>query len=310
MNVAGRIVLYFAGIFIAVARETPTVVTLGPKHAGLGSCAFDSNFNVYCTETHGHCIWKTSISTGEEIEFAGTCNKPGYADGPGTDALFTSPMGICVTPENYVIVSDSGNACIRRISPEGVVETFAGACGDPGQKDGPVDEARFNQGLKEVACLPNCSVVVDDGTAHKLRLINVPGGCHANAAPRSHRWVLWAVGGWVLSGSLVSVALWAAYSVWLTRSKLRDGLNAVVERQPIMAEERRVHFMGPDYHEGSISPRTPQPSPCSYREASEHGASDVASCLQALEQLQAANQHGQREDELIHFSSDDDDEYP
>jgi hypothetical protein len=42
-----------------------------------------------------------------------------------------------------IYVADTGNNAIRRITPEGMVSTFAGD-GTPGYRDGRGREARFN----------------------------------------------------------------------------------------------------------------------------------------------------------------------
>ena len=45
--------------------------------------------------------------------------------------------------QGNLYVADSANHCIRRISPDGVVSTFAGS-GEKGTVDGPAHQARFN----------------------------------------------------------------------------------------------------------------------------------------------------------------------
>ena len=53
----------------------------------------------------------------------------GYQDGTGTNAQFFNPDGIVVDPTGVVFVSDTYNSCIRKITPEGVVTTFAAGSG-------------------------------------------------------------------------------------------------------------------------------------------------------------------------------------
>src|SRR6185436_16898381 len=54
-------------------------------------------------------------------------------DGTGTAAAFYSPIGVVVDPNGYVYVADYGEpndgsqSTIRKISPSGVVVTFAGS---------------------------------------------------------------------------------------------------------------------------------------------------------------------------------------
>lgn len=67
-----------------------------------------------------------------------------YQDGPAEQARFHWPEGMAWDAEGGVIVADSGNHAIRRISPDGVVTTVAGGNGQ-GDLDGPGREAQFDR---------------------------------------------------------------------------------------------------------------------------------------------------------------------
>lgn len=67
----------------------------------------------------------------------------GYADGKGSSARFNSPQGVAVDAEGNVYVADTGNHCIRRIAPDGMVSTFAGDPAHEGSADGRGAAARF-----------------------------------------------------------------------------------------------------------------------------------------------------------------------
>ena len=73
--------------------------------------------------------------------FAGDQN-PGDSDGPGHAARFDRPTGLALDSHGNILVADTGNHRIRRISPLGETVTVAG--GEAGYADGPVDQARFN----------------------------------------------------------------------------------------------------------------------------------------------------------------------
>ncbi|MCH7725176.1 MAG: hypothetical protein IH991_01655 [Planctomycetes bacterium] len=69
--------------------------------------------------------------------------RPALTDGAGTKAAFHQPFGICLDAKGTLYVADSANHCIRKISPAGVVTTFAGN-GKKGTVDGLPGKVRFN----------------------------------------------------------------------------------------------------------------------------------------------------------------------
>ncbi len=68
----------------------------------------------------------------------------GSADGTGVAAQFSNLFGIATDGSGNVYVTDENNHTIRKITPAGVVSTFAGAAGQPGGTDGSLSVARFN----------------------------------------------------------------------------------------------------------------------------------------------------------------------
>jgi len=66
-------------------------------------------------------------------------------DGLAADARFQSPGGVVEDKSRNVYVADTLNHTIRRITPAGVVSTFAGSAGSAGASDGKGPDARFNE---------------------------------------------------------------------------------------------------------------------------------------------------------------------
>ena len=67
----------------------------------------------------------------------------GTTDGIRGAARFNKPWGVARTSAGLVYVTDQFNHTIRKVSPGGVVTTFAGLAGVPGSTDGTGGEARF-----------------------------------------------------------------------------------------------------------------------------------------------------------------------
>ena len=70
----------------------------------------------------------------------------GVSDGlPATDASLNDPVSVAVASDGTIFVSDNGNHRIRRVNPDGVINTFAGTGSSGFSGDGgPATSARFN----------------------------------------------------------------------------------------------------------------------------------------------------------------------
>ena len=66
----------------------------------------------------------------------------GNADGQGSSAQFNKPMGIAVDATGNLFIADTQNHRIRKISPTGLVSTFAGS--SLGFANGTDEVAKFN----------------------------------------------------------------------------------------------------------------------------------------------------------------------
>jgi len=101
----------------------------------------DGQGNVYVADAGNHCIRKITAA-GVVSTFAGT-NTAGFVNGTSSAARFNYPMDVAIDREGNLYVADSDNNCVRKITPAGVVSTFAGT-GVAGFADGPGNVAQFN----------------------------------------------------------------------------------------------------------------------------------------------------------------------
>ncbi|RZJ26989.1 MAG: hypothetical protein EOO48_12555, partial [Flavobacterium sp.] len=131
-----RIVTTFAGAGIPGSADgqgalasfnLPTVVTIG-------------NGILYVVDRSNNKIRKIT-EDGNVSTFAGT-GAFGSADGAGNAATFFYPDGAVADSQGNLFVSDQSNHKIRKITPDGIVTTFAGS-GSIGPVDGQGAEASF-----------------------------------------------------------------------------------------------------------------------------------------------------------------------
>lgn len=106
------------------------------------SLIVDASGNVFVADSRNARIRKITPD-GVVTTFAGS-GVPGYADGTGTTAQFSSrDMFITIDAKDNLYMTDTGNSCVRKITPAGVVTTVAGKPGI-GSTDGPVATAGFS----------------------------------------------------------------------------------------------------------------------------------------------------------------------
>jgi streptogramin lyase len=103
--------------------------------------AVDGAGNVYVAD-NGNDLIRKITPDGVVSTLAGN-GQAGSANGTGIAASFNSPFGVAVDGTGNVYVADAGNNLIRKISPTGAVNTFAGS-GAKGAKDGTGLAATFN----------------------------------------------------------------------------------------------------------------------------------------------------------------------
>lgn len=106
--------------------------------------ALDKLGNVYVCD-RGNFIIRQISTNGSVSTFAGSSGIAGAADGVGVNAQFRDPSGIAIDSAGNIYIADTGNATIRKITPDGQVSTYAGMAGTLGSVDGPRASARFTR---------------------------------------------------------------------------------------------------------------------------------------------------------------------
>ncbi len=101
---------------------------------------------LYVSEHHRIRRIPLHIMTGRTTTEVGTLAAigiRGYADGPATLAQFNEPQALGVTQTGDILVADTKNFRIRRVSPDGMVTTVAG----DGIPADPADKAQFRDAI-------------------------------------------------------------------------------------------------------------------------------------------------------------------
>jgi sugar lactone lactonase YvrE len=127
--------------------------------------AADASGNVYVADSN-HTIRKITAA-GVVSTLAGFAGLPGSRDGTGTTAQFFLPKGLGADSTGNLYVADSGNYTVRRVTPAGVVSTFAGTAGSPGLVNGQGSAARFKS-PDSVAVDSAGDVFVSDGVVVRV----------------------------------------------------------------------------------------------------------------------------------------------
>ena len=156
-----------------VTTPGAVVTTIAGAYINTKGCSVDNLGNLYVSQNNGQRVSKIVISTGATSVLAGS-GVAGFADGTGIAAQFNTPWGQACDQVGNVYVADYQNKRIRKITPAGVVTTFAGN-GTIGSVDGIGTAARFSFPVM-ITCDPQglnlfVSDPINAGQGNKIRQI-------------------------------------------------------------------------------------------------------------------------------------------
>jgi len=124
--------------------------------------AVDSKGNLYVADAFNDLI--REISGGNVSTIAGN-QTLGYLDGPALSAEFYAPSGGAFDSKGNLYVADFGNNVIRKITPAGVVSTYAGT-GQAGYQNGAATSASLQSTTDSLAIFNNPQGVAVDATGN------------------------------------------------------------------------------------------------------------------------------------------------
>ena len=134
----------------------------------------DSQSNLYVSDGFNNTIRKITVG-GNVTTLAGSASIMGAVDGQSSAASFDEPYGITADPTGNLYVADVNNATIRKITPGGLVSTFAGTAKIMGSTDGSGGAARFSEPIGVYSDSAG-TLYVSDTNNNAIRKITPAGG--------------------------------------------------------------------------------------------------------------------------------------
>ena len=116
------------GVITTLVGDGKTTTLNNPQGMALGR-----DGTLYIADSYNHVVRRRDRQ-GNVSVFAGTEAGLAGDKGPATKAQLNLPQAVAVAPDGSVYISDSANSRIRRVSPDGVIETVAGS--GPGSGEG------------------------------------------------------------------------------------------------------------------------------------------------------------------------------
>jgi sugar lactone lactonase YvrE len=135
--------------------------------------ALDPDGNLYVADTGNDTI-RCITTNGMVSTLAGMAGVVGAVDGTGSGARFNYPCDLTVDASGMIYVADFYNYLIRKVTPGGLVTTFAGQAGESAVVDGRGKRAQF-EAPASIAVDASGNVFVADMPQNCIRKITPTG---------------------------------------------------------------------------------------------------------------------------------------
>ena len=198
------------------------------QFSGPQGVAVDSAGNVYVADANNETIRQVNpVGTNWVVTtLAGQTGNGGFADGPGSAALFLDPTCLAVDSAGNVYVGDTSNNAIREVTPGGDVTTLVGLTN--GSADGVGRAAQFNYPVG-LAMDSAGNLYVGDQDNHTIREVTPAGVVTTLAGQAGVPGLLDGTGTNAQLSSPYGVALDSAGNVYVADS----GNNAIRVLTPV-----------------------------------------------------------------------------
>jgi hypothetical protein len=98
--------------------------------------------------------------------------------GPANQAQISVPIAVSATPDGGYLITEQGNCRVRRVFPNGTIQTIAGSPPCPAGPDGdggPATSAHLTAGVTSAAMTPDGRVLITDGNGNNVRQVATNG---------------------------------------------------------------------------------------------------------------------------------------
>ena len=156
-----------------VRKVSPSgVISTVAAQPNVSWVAVDGAGNLYITG--GQVIYKVD-PTGNSTTIAGTGAAGLSGDGgPATAAMLYGPQGLRVDAAGNIFVADQGNNRIRKITPQGIISTFAGTTGGYAGDGGQANAAKLFL-PEDISLDGKGNVFISDSLNGRIRMVNAQG---------------------------------------------------------------------------------------------------------------------------------------
>ena len=147
---------------------------IGARLNGPSAVAMAADGGVLIADTANHRVRR--VSPGGTITTVAGTGASGFSgdDGPATAAALSAPSGVAATAEGGVLIADTANHRVRRVSPGGTISTVAGTTRGFSGDGGPARAAQLDFPFAVAGAADGVVLIADFGN-HRVRRVS-PGG--------------------------------------------------------------------------------------------------------------------------------------
>ena len=161
----------------AVGRFAPHLAFNQPSGLSVGVNPADGLDYLFVADPGNHVVWRINLTTGAGAVIAGDLGQPGWVDGAAGEGRLRAPSNVVVAVDGSVYVADQDSTALRRIGPDGSLETLGKGNNQrlsAGNADGAGDGARFSAPQGLVVDTAGNTFVADTGN-NSIRVITPQG---------------------------------------------------------------------------------------------------------------------------------------